>query len=328
MLTSNRGAGSPDPPAVFAGRAWGCPKPQPGGAKFRFRKAGRTPRTPGRYHGCTAVLSTKHGKEVVIGPPLKALLGLAVQVPAGLDTDTLGTFTGEVERVGTPLEVAVRKARLGMDAAGLPLGLASEGSFGPDPRVPFVPLHHELLVFVDDRLQIQVVEQMMTNRTNYDHTTAASFADLAGFLDRAGFPSHAVVVRPNTGLETRLLHKGLRTVEALQAALRECASASRDGLARVETDMRAHMNPSRLAVIRRLAFRLGRRLLRCCPVCETPGWGVVDVIKGLPCEECGHPTGLVSELVEACPRCTHHVNRPRYDGRKTASAGNCPYCNP
>ncbi len=299
-----------------------------GGARFRFRKAGRAPRTPGRYHGCAAVLSTKHGKEVVVAPPLKALLGLAVQVPAGLDTDTLGTFTGEVERVGTPLEVAARKARLGMDAAGLSLGLASEGSFGPDPRVPFAPLHHELMVFVDDRLQIQVVEQMTTHRTNYEHITAASFADLGDFLDRAGFPSHAVVVRPNAGLKTWPPHKGLRTVEALQAALRECASASRDGLARVETDMRAHMNPSRLAVIRRLAFRLGRRLLRRCPACETPGWGVVEVVKGLPCAECGHPTGLVGELVAACPLCTHRANRPRYDGRRAAPARDCPYCNP
>jgi len=327
MLIRRGSVGSPNPPAVFAGRTWGR-RNRPGGAKFYFRKAGRTSRTLSRYYGCAAVLSTKHGKEVVVAPPLRALLGLAVQVPAGLDTDTLGTFTGEIERVGTPLEVAVRKARLGMDAAGLFLGLASEGSFGPDPRIPFIASHHELLVFVDDRLQIQVLEQMMTNRTNYDHTTAASLADLADFLDRTGFPSHAVAVRPNAGLETRLPYKGLRTVETLQAALRECVSASCDGLARVETDMRAHMNPSRLAVIRRLAFRLGRRLLRCCSVCETPGWGVVGMIKGLPCEECGHPTEIVSELVEACPRCTHRVHRPRYDGRRAASAHACPYCNP
>ncbi|MBV1728251.1 MAG: 5-(carboxyamino)imidazole ribonucleotide synthase [Eubacteriales bacterium] len=326
-LTANHGSAVPGPAPALAGRTGGCAG-RLGGAKFRFRKTGRTPRTPSRYNGCAAVLSTKHGKEVVVGPPLRAILGLAVQVPAGLDTDILGTFTGEVERVGSPLDIAIRKTRMGMDATGLSLGLASEGSFGPDPRAPFIPLHHELLVFVDDRLQTQVAEQSVTNRTNYDNTTAASLAELSDFLDRAGFPSHAVVVRPSAGPESGPLYKGLRTVEALQAALRDCASASPDGLAWVGTDMRAHMNPSRLAIIRRLAFRLGSRLLRVCPLCGTPGWGVVDVIKGLPCEECGHPTGLVSELVAACPRCAHRVNRARYDGRRAASAGDCPYCNP
>lgn len=46
MLSRNGGAESPDPPAVFAGRTRGC-RSRPGGTKFRFRKAGRTPRTPG-----------------------------------------------------------------------------------------------------------------------------------------------------------------------------------------------------------------------------------------------------------------------------------------
>jgi hypothetical protein len=256
------------------------------------------------------------------------MLGLAVYVPAGMDTDILGTFTGEIERVGTPLEVAIRKARMGMEATGLSFGLASEGSFGPDPRAPFIPVHHELLVFVDDQRQLQVVEQVVTSRTNYGHSTAASLEDLADFLDRAGFPSHALVVRPNTGPETQPLYKGLRAVGALQEALRECASVSADGLARVETDMRAHMNPSRLAVLRRLAFRLGHRLRTPCPSCQSPGWGVVGVIKGLPCAECGYPTELVRELVEGCPCCTFRRNRPRADGRRTASAGDCPYCNP
>lgn len=304
----------------------------PGRFKLRRQKAGRVLRKPSHYarhyEGCTAVLCTKHGKEAAIAPPLRAMLGLAVYVPAGMDTDILGTFTGEIERVGTPLEVVIRKARMGMNATGLPFGLASEGSFGPDPRIPFIPVHHELLVFVDEQRQLQVVEQLVTNRTNYGHSTAASLEDLAGFLDRAGFPSHALVVRPNTGPETQLLYKGLRTVGALEEALRECVSVSDDGLARVETDMRAHMNPLRLAVLRRLAFRLGCRLRTQCPSCGSPGWGVVDVIKGLPCEECGYPTELVSELVEACPCCAYRRNRPRDDGRRTASAGDCPRCNP
>jgi hypothetical protein len=281
------------------------------------------------YNGATAALSTKHGKQAAIAPPLDAVLGLKVRVPPALDTDRLGTFTGEVARVGTPLEVAFRKARMGMEATGLPLGLASEGSFGPDPRAPIFPLHQEILVLVDHRLGTQVAEQVVTNRTNFGHREASSMEELTEFLRHALFPSHALVVRPNTGPETNTrLHKGVVSVDVLRRVLRECASASPDGKARVETDMRAHVNPTRMAVLRRVSFRLARRLLTPCPACGAPGWGVVGTVKGLPCEHCGYPTELVSALVEACPRCAHRSHRPRPDGRTTASAAYCPRCNP
>jgi len=52
-----------------------------------------------------------HGKERVFARPLRVALGLELVVPEGLDTDRLGTFSGEVERVGSPWEVAIRKAR-------------------------------------------------------------------------------------------------------------------------------------------------------------------------------------------------------------------------
>ena len=61
-------------------------------------------------------------------PPLPAC---RVVVAAEVDTDRLGTFTGEVERPGPPRETALMKARLGQGATGLPCALASEGAFGP-----------------------------------------------------------------------------------------------------------------------------------------------------------------------------------------------------
>ena len=45
-----------------------------------------------------------------------------------VDTDVFGTFAGEVERVGTPLETAVEKAQLGIKTTGNPFAIASEGS--------------------------------------------------------------------------------------------------------------------------------------------------------------------------------------------------------
>ena len=249
-------------------------------------------------------------------------------MPPELDTDILGTFTGEIERHGTPREVALRKARLGMSATGASLGLASEGSFGPHPSVPLVPADHELLAFVDDELGTEVVESVLSLHTNFAHHSAITLADLQDLVVRAHFPSHGLIVRPNSGLQPDLLFKGITDIGALQEAVERCSSASGDGLAHVETDMRAHMNPTRMRVIGELAERMSRRLATLCPQCATPGWGVVDVVRGLPCESCGYETGLVRAEVHGCPRCEHRQIHPRSDGLRVASAGDCTECNP
>ncbi len=280
------------------------------------------------YRGRKAVLSTKHGKERSIAPPLTAGVGLEILVPDGLDTDMLGTFTGEVPRIGPALEVALRKARLGMARAGLPLGLANEGSFGPHPELVFVPGDHEILVFVDDEMGIEVVEETLSAATNFAHQETAAAEDLDDFLKQARFPSHGLIVRPNSGLQPGLLFKGITTPPLLADAVQRCAKASEDGLAHVETDMRAQMNPMRQAVLRDLADRLAQRLAARCPQCGAPGWGVVDVVRGLPCELCGQETEGVREEVYGCPRCELRHSRPRKDGRRQADARDCPFCNP
>lgn len=283
---------------------------------------------PHPYQGRKAVLATKHQKQRVIRQSLRTAIGLKVCVPGELDTDLLGTFSGEVERLGTPREVALRKARLGMSATGLTLGLASEGSFGPHPYVPFVPSNHELLVFVDDELGFEVVEQVLSLKTNFAHHAARTLEDLKDFLSRACFPSHGLIVRPNSGLQPGLLFKGITKIGALKEALERSASASADGLAHVETDMRAHMNPTRMQVIRELAVRLGRRLANLCLQCRTPGWGVVDAVRGLPCEWCGRETEMIRAEVLGCPRCDYRETHPRSDGLQVASPGECSWCNP
>lgn len=286
----------------------------------------RTPRRP--YRGRVVALATKHGKERAIGRPLQAALGLEVVVPPNLDTDALGTFSGEVERVGTPREVALRKARLGMAAAELPYGLASEGSFGPHPFIPFLPIGQELLVFVDDVLGIELSEFLVVEGTNFNHQVAAPGDDLTDFLQRIGFPTHAVIARPNATWDSRLIFKGITEPAMLREVIVASAAASPDGRAHIETDMRAHRNPTRMASIRRLAFRLARRLATACPACGAPGWGRIDVELGLPCMDCGTPTDLVRTEILGCAACDHRSSRPRPDGRSHAEAGQCPYCNP
>jgi hypothetical protein len=90
-----------------------------------------------------------------------------------------------------------------MAAAKLPYGLASEGSFGPDPSIPFLPIGQELLVFVDDVLNIELSEFLVVESTNFNHQVAAPGDDLTDFLRRSGFPSHALIVRPNVSRSRR-----------------------------------------------------------------------------------------------------------------------------
>lgn len=80
-------------------------------------------------------LATTHGKLEQIAPAFERLPDWRIVV-ADIDTDQFGTFSGEIERVLSPRETAIAKARAGMAAAGTAFGLASEGSIRPHPTVP------------------------------------------------------------------------------------------------------------------------------------------------------------------------------------------------
>ena len=55
----------------------------------------------GPYAGLRAVLATMHGKDAAIVPVFQERLELSVVTPSAIDTDALGTFTGEIPRSGT-----------------------------------------------------------------------------------------------------------------------------------------------------------------------------------------------------------------------------------
>jgi hypothetical protein len=284
--------------------------------------------SPSAYAGATAVLATKHGKQRVIAPALHATAGLFVAVPDGIDTDLLGTFTGEVERRGDMLQAAVAKARLAMAAAGSPLGLASEGSFGPHPGAPFFAAGLELLVLVDDEAGVVIREERLVEDTNFAHLVLDPRDDPGPWLERVGFPSHAVIVRPNAGASSRVTAKGLIDTREAELAVVAAARESADRRARIETDMRAHLNPTRMRSIATLARDLGARIATPCPGCEAPGFGRAESLPGLPCGWCGRPTGLVLGELWACDRCGRVEERPRPDGALEADPGHCPSCNP
>ena len=283
----------------------------------------------GCYAGHRAVLATMHGKEAAISAALFERLGLVVSTAPNLDTDVLGTFTGEVPRTGTIRETAIAKARLGMAASGLPIGIASEGSYGPHPHIPFIAGGIELMVLIDDVRKIVVSEYLIEDSPVFDHVFAHPNDELSAFLDRIGFPDHALIVKAaEAGLAAGPVYKGLRGKQALASAIIHCAAHSRDGRTLIQTDMRAHMNPTRMATLRRLAVIFAERVSTPCPACAMPGYGQVNVETGLLCEACGAASIMVRHQVFGCVACEHRERRPRLDGLAYADQGHCPECNP
>jgi hypothetical protein len=269
-------------------------------------------------------IATMHGKEAVLAPPLVQQLAMRPQLVTGLDTDCFGTFVGDVPRQGTALATARAKARAGMALAGLPTAVASEGSFGPHPALPFVTVAAELVLLRDDELDLEVLAEDVGTTTNFAGTTIRSLADAMAFATRIGFPSHHVVLTAD-GAPTATV-RGIGDAERLATVARDLLQ--QHAVVRITSDMRANRNPTRMAAIARAAERLAARAAQCCRDCGWPGYGRLDVVRGLPCEACDEPTEMVRHELHGCVRCGQQETRPRPDGRTTADAGSCPSCNP
>lgn len=279
------------------------------------------------YAGRTAVLATRHGKERALNLPMRRL-GLSLRTLPDLDTDSLGTFSGEIERRGTPLETVVAKARLGITASGLPLAFANEGSFGPHPANPFIPADFELLVLVDDERGMIVKESLLSHRTCHSEFEVNQLDACLPWLRQIGFPRQAVIVRPAQGVPGNVLFKGLTDPRSVAKAIDKCAAASINGHALVQPDLRAHHSPRRMRLIRQLAWRMATRLASLCPACRSPGYGWLESRRGLPCNSCSTPTRLVLAEIHGCGHCSERQQRSPGHGLAGADPGYCNYCNP
>lgn len=267
-----------------------------------------------------AALATRHGKEAIFAPAL-ARLGVEVVV-APVDTDEFGTFSGEVERVGSPIQVVERKARAASEAAGLPVGLASEGSFGTHPTVPFSIVDTELVAWVDTSTDNVVIERASSIST-VAPTESIDDPDRCGELRVVrSFPDQAAIVVVEQNGARTVVAKAVRDLDSLCTAV---ASGLTIGPVLVEPDLRAHCCPDRRVVIADAVARLVERLSRSCPSCATPGFGSDRALPGLPCALCGLATTRPLADVFECRRCGHSVSEPRPG---TADPTHCDRCNP
>ncbi|MBU3683725.1 MAG: hypothetical protein FGM39_06910 [Phycisphaerales bacterium] len=276
------------------------------------------------YDGARIALVTRHGKGRVLGPVLSSVLGARLEVDDGFDTDALGTFTREVARPGTQLEAARRKAEVAIERSAASLGLGSEGAFVGGP-FGFGGWNVELVVLVDRGRGIEVTG-IAQGPGMHLHGEVRTVDELDALAARAGFPAHGLVLRPD-GPDDPRIRKGITDPPGLRAAFEDALRASARGIVHVENDLRAHLNPTRMRMVEQAGRDLAERLLSRCPSCDAPGFGVVDVVTGLPCACCGSPTEDVVADERACVRCPARDRRPR-PGAVAADPARCPFCNP
>ncbi|MFC5192068.1 DUF6671 family protein [Algoriphagus aquatilis] len=277
------------------------------------------------FAGRKLVIATKHGKESVLKPLFDEDLGVECEVTTSLDTDLLGTFSGEIERTLDPISTARRKCELAMDLTGADLALASEGSFGAHPSAFFLPANEEWLLFLDRKNQLEVHARHLSMETNFAGQEFSDLNTLEDFAQQALFPSHGLILRNQQNCNFEI-YKGI-TDQSLLLELGE-QLLKKYGNAYVETDMRAHLNPTRMKVIKETAQKLLEKIRSCCPSCSLPGFAVVSAEPGLPCSWCGTPTRSILFQTKTCTHCGHtdRVHFPQ--GKTTEDPMYCDRCNP
>lgn len=272
-----------------------------------------------------AALGTKHKKEQVIAPLFLKELNVIVEVPKNLDTDNFGTFTKDIKRLSSQKETALLKAKAAMELLNLDIGIASEGSFGPHPAVPFAITNTEVVVFVDKKLKLEIYGGHIEVVSYAQNCTARKINEVLSFAKNIDFPNHGIVIKLNEDNYSNMT-KGIDNmndlVEISNSYLKKYKSIW------LETDFRAHVNLSRMKSIELASKDLIENINRLCPKCQTPGFHKIGQKPGLPCESCGRPTNVPMYDTYKCSTCNHAVDIIFPSQKKSTNAGNCDYCNP
>jgi len=277
------------------------------------------------FKGRNLLIATKHEKEKVIAPILEKELGVKCFISPDLDTDKLGTFTGEIERKNDPITTAREKCLMAMDLTDCDLAVASEGSFGSHPTIFFAPADDEFLLFIDKKNNLEIIARELSTETNFNGAEIKTKEELEEFTKNVKFPSHGLILKKDKDDLSEIV-KGITSVKKLNSAFNHFISIY--GKAFLETDMRAMHNPTRMKVIEKATIKLANKINSLCPCCYTPGFGVTDGKPGLPCELCNLPTRSTLSHIYTCQKCIYIKEEKYPNGKFTEDPMYCDYCNP
>ncbi len=271
------------------------------------------------------IIATKHEKEKVIAPLLEKALGVSCFVKENFDTDTLGTFTGEIERELDPIATARQKCLMAMGLTNCDLGVASEGSFGPHPLMFFVNADDEFLIFIDKKNNLEIIARELSTATNFNGKEIKTEKELSEFAHSVNFPSHGLILRKTKDDNNHII-KGITDINYLKEGFHRLFDKFESVYA--ETDMRALYNPSRMRVIEAATQKLITKINSLCPQCSKPGFGIIDTKGGLECSLCGSPTNSILSHIYICQHC-QYTKEEMYPHKKTTEDPMyCDYCNP
>jgi hypothetical protein len=277
------------------------------------------------WAGQSAVLATMHGKEQVIAPAVRDAFGIDLTVAEGVNTDQFGTFTKEISRAADQYTTARKKAEYAMDTSEHTLAIASEGSFGTNPRIPFLSWNLELVVLVDRTHSLTVAGYYGTSDTLVKQQSVQNATEAETLARTWGFPTQGIIVRhkPNS---SRHLYKDCRTMSELRSCVNKILKRPFSTRAWLETDMRAHRNPKRMHAIAAATQDLLRNCRLCCPRCTAPGFTRKHSMPGLRCQLCGRETEYPKAFVHSCQCCDYSETRP--NEQSVVTPEHCDFCNP
>jgi hypothetical protein len=271
------------------------------------------------------VIATKHGKEKVIAPGLKASFDAESILLPEFDTDLFGTFTGEIERKADPLETARLKCLKAMQISGCDIGISSEGSFGPHPQLFFAPADFEIIYLFDKKNGIELTAQKISTQTNFNASEISSYAEVLEFAKVAKFPEHGLILRKSK-TDKEDVFKDIVNFDQLQETTHFLLAKYPSAF--IETDMRAMRNPNRMLVIGQTMDELIKKMNALCPECHRPGFSITNAEKGLRCSACGMPTKSTLAHVYECSGC-HYLEKKLYpNGNEHEDPMYCDFCNP
>jgi hypothetical protein len=275
-----------------------------------------------QFHGAHFGLLSLHHKASIIAPLLAERWQARLTNSTAFDTDTLGTFSGEVERRLKPVECALHKARLALELTGADFGLGSEGSFGASPWG--IGTHNqELVACVPAKGDWAVVgvyaAPFAADEYRYGETEAQQ-----RFWQQ--LPAGQGVMAVASGHKAGRSVKGITTQAELEVQLAAHFVEQIPADLRITYDLRAHQSPQRRVHIARAAENLFARLACVCPDCARPGFWPDQTETGLPCAACGTPTHSLSARIAQCAGCGYQQRTAVAEA--LADPATCPWCNP
>jgi hypothetical protein len=272
----------------------------------------------------TVAVATQHGKLAQIAPAFEALSEWKLEL-ALVDTDEFGTFSGEIERRLSPRETVIAKARAGAQLLGVDYGIASEGTIGAHPGLPFINSNQELLAFVCISTNVVVVESYLSTAIVAYSEEVTEDTDLPTLFKKLDLPDHAANIVAETDSE-RNVYKGIRDPDGARNIIQQLQAEPSVRIS-VESDFRAMNSPSRQANIEKCAQMLAQRLSTDCPACSYFGWGKVGYEYGVPCMSCGLNNARVANAEKlGCLTCDHVELHPL--GLDSVEPARCEFCNP